>query len=371
MNGSAALSGTRMRLTTTESNVAGSGWFAKPVNVQTFTNDFSFQMTNSTGRATGNGIAFVIQNSGTQAVGPTGGGLGYGPDNTVNASPSSQAPIGNSVAIKFDTVNNAGEGTDSTGIYKDGASPTMPAITLGNGVNLKSQDTFQVHMSYDGTTLTMTITDTVNPAQTFTTSWAIDIPGTVGGNTAYVGFTGATGNSVANQDIVTWTYNTSGSGTSTTTPTTGSGSTTSGGTSTSTKTPVVYQTTALAAVSSGATFREFAFSGFPDGMGTILDATDPGDYVAFTVNVATAGTYDIMLSFKQASNRGIAQLTINGTSVGAPMDQYLGSGYATFDFGKFTFPKAGNYSFQFTIVGKDATSSGYPESFDDLTLTPQ
>jgi len=47
-------------------------------------------------------------------------------------------------------------------------------------------------MTYDGTKLTMTITDTVTNA-TFTTSWTINIPAIVGGNTAYVGFTGGTG----------------------------------------------------------------------------------------------------------------------------------------------------------------------------------
>ena len=351
MNGSAALYGTRLRLTTTQSYATGTGWFADHVNVQTFSNDFTFQISNPTTHSTGNGFAFVIQNSGTTAMGPTGGGLGYGPDNTSHATPSSQTPIAKSVAIKFDTVNNAGEGTDSTGIYKNGASPTLPATTLGNGVNLRSGDIFQVHMSYDGSTLTMTITDTTNPSDTFTTSWPIDIPGTVGGNTAYVGFTGATGVSVANQDVVTWTYsNTQGTA----------------------KTPIVYKTTALPEVSSGPTFRSFAFDGFPDGTGTILDATKVGDNVTFTVNVATAGTYDIMLSYKQFSSRGISQLSINGTSVGAPLDQYLGSqAYASFDFGTFSFPTAGNYSFKFAVVGKNAKSSGYAESFDDLTLTPQ
>jgi hypothetical protein len=357
MNGSATLNGTRMRLTTTQSYLTGTGWFATPVNVQTFSNDFSFQITNTTGSATGNGMAFVIQNSGTQAMGPTGGGLGYGPDNVANATASSQAPIGKSVAIKFDTVNNAGEGNDSTGLYKNGASPTVPAVALGNGVSLLSGDIFQVHMRYDGTALTMTITDTANPSQTFTTSWAVDIPGTVGGNTAYVGFTAATGHSVANQDVITWTY----SNTQATPPP-----------PPTTKTPVVYRTTALPAVSSGPTFRTFAYGGFPDGTGTILDAKGPGDFVTFTVNVATAGTYDIRLSYKQNNNRGISQLTINGTSVGAPLDQYLpGPAYASFDFGKFTFPTAGNYSFKFAILGKDVNASDYPESFDDLTLTPQ
>src|SRR6266576_3214754 len=64
-------------------------------------------------------------------------------------------------------------------------------------------------MTYDGTTLTMTITDTVTNA-TFTTSWPINIPATVGGNTALVGFTAGTGVQTITQ-VVTWTYSANGS----------------------------------------------------------------------------------------------------------------------------------------------------------------
>jgi len=37
--------------------------------------------------------------------------------------------IATSVAVKFDLYDNSGEGTNSTGIYVNGASPTMPATT--------------------------------------------------------------------------------------------------------------------------------------------------------------------------------------------------------------------------------------------------
>jgi hypothetical protein len=63
-----------------------------------------------------------------------------------------------------------------------------------------------VHLTYNGTTLGMTITDTAVPADTFTTSWPINIPGTVGANTAYVGFTAGTGGMTATQEIINWTY---------------------------------------------------------------------------------------------------------------------------------------------------------------------
>src|SRR5207245_680196 len=81
-----------------------------------------------------------------------------------------------------------------------------------SGVNLRSGDVFNVHMSYDGTTLMMSITDASNPSQTFSTSWTINISNVVGSNTALVGFTGATGGMTATQEILTWTYSvTSGS----------------------------------------------------------------------------------------------------------------------------------------------------------------
>jgi len=59
-------------------------------------------------------------------------------------------------------------------------------------------------MVYDGTSLTMTITDTVTNAM-FTHTWTIDIPGTIGAATVYAGFTGGTGGITATQSILTWT----------------------------------------------------------------------------------------------------------------------------------------------------------------------
>ena len=73
-------------------------------------------------------------------------------------------------------------------------------------MNLHSGDVLNVHIIYDGTKLTMTITDASVPADTFTTSWTINIPGTVGASTAFAGFTGGTGGLNATQDILSWTY---------------------------------------------------------------------------------------------------------------------------------------------------------------------
>ena len=110
------------------------------------------------------------------------------------------------MAIKFDLYNNAGEGNDSTGLYTDGATPTIPAIDLSSsGINLHSGDIFNVQMTYDGTTLTVVITDTATNASA-TQTYTVHIPAVVGGPTAYVGFTGGSGGSSAIQEILNWSY---------------------------------------------------------------------------------------------------------------------------------------------------------------------
>jgi hypothetical protein len=150
--------------------------------------------------ATGNGT-FDAAGSGPHSLGPQGGGLGYGPD-----TPGASGGIPDSVAVKFDLFSNQGEGNDSTGLYTDGASPTIPAVDMsGSGVVLQSQDLMQATLSYNGTTLSETITDTVTHAS-FSTSYTVNIPAVVGGSTAFVGFTGGTGGLTAVQDVQTWTF---------------------------------------------------------------------------------------------------------------------------------------------------------------------
>jgi hypothetical protein len=208
LNGKSVLNGTRLRLTDGGTGEASSAWYSSTVNIQQFTTNFSFQITGGT-NPTADGFAFVIQGGSNTALGPSGQGLGYG----------GTGGIPNSVAVKFDLYSNNGEGPDSTGLYVNGAVPTTPAIDMtSSGVNVHTSDIFNVQMSYDGTNLTMSITDATTNA-TFTHAWPINIPGTVGANAAYVGFTGGTGGYTAIQEIIGWTMSSSTSGTATATPT--------------------------------------------------------------------------------------------------------------------------------------------------------
>jgi hypothetical protein len=198
LNGSAAVNGNTLQLTNGGTNEAGSAFTVTPVSVSRFTTSFSFQLLTPNA----DGFTFTLQGVSPTALGGTGGGLGYAPDPGTGVGPA----IGNSVAVKFDLFNNSGEGVDSTGLYTNGAEPTTPATDLSSsGINLHSGDVFNVTMSYDGTTLTVKITDATTGASA-TQSYTINIPQTIGSNLGYVGFTAGTGGSTATQNILNWTY---------------------------------------------------------------------------------------------------------------------------------------------------------------------
>lgn len=181
-----------LQLTNGGLNQAASTFYNTPIDVRVFTTDFVFQIVN----ASADGFTFTIQNSRATALGGSGAALGYG------------RGIPSSVAVKFDFNNNIGEGSDSTGFYTDGTMPELPAVDMtASGVILQSGHTMHAHLTYDGTTLTLTLTDIV-AAKTFTYGQAINIPQIVGGNTAYVGFTGGDGTRTSTQKILTWTYGT-------------------------------------------------------------------------------------------------------------------------------------------------------------------
>ncbi len=188
-NGNAAIVNSRAELTDGGANETSSIFSAAAQNIQKFSTEFTFQLTN----ATGEGFTFLIQNGAATAIGSGAGQLGFG-------------GLNNSVAIKFDTYSDNGEGNDSTGLYTNGSAPLVPDTDLStSGIQLASGDVMLVQISYDGTTLTETITDTVTNA-TATVTYAINIPGTVNSNTAFVGFSGSTSAVTAVQDILTWSF---------------------------------------------------------------------------------------------------------------------------------------------------------------------
>jgi len=214
--GSTRMNGTAIRLTDSASpgQEVGAAWYVVPVNVTNFTTHYTMLFTS----ATGHGMTFCIQNmnpastdtsslyvsGGPYAMGNNAEGLGY--SGTTDNSGGQVAGLNTSLAVIFDLHSGSG---NLTGLYTNGANPVGSSIDMTSaGVNLQSGHPLNVTLSYNGTALAMTVTDSVTNAS-FSHSWTIDIPATVAGSTAYVGFTGSTGYFYANQDIQSWTYATS------------------------------------------------------------------------------------------------------------------------------------------------------------------
>ena len=85
--------------------------------------------------------------------------------------------IDHSVAIKFDDFNFLGGavGASLTGLFVNGEYPDQPSIDLApDGIDFQSGHVFLVTMGYDGTTLGVTITDTLTHASA-TQTYTIDI----------------------------------------------------------------------------------------------------------------------------------------------------------------------------------------------------
>jgi hypothetical protein len=208
------LSGQNILLTDTTLNFeVGAAWYAAPVNIQTFRTAFTIQCGSLSNTYNGNcGFTFCLQNpsstTGTRAWASGGplavsnvfSGLGYSGS---TGSLGQVAGILTSVALAFDcTVGTNG----AVGVYANGAQPTGSDTNI-TGLNMNSGHPINVAVTYDGTTLSVTMTDTVTTGA-FSHSWTVNIPSTVGANTAYVGFTAATGYSVVNQSLTAWTYST-------------------------------------------------------------------------------------------------------------------------------------------------------------------
>jgi hypothetical protein len=216
LTGYAYLNGSAIQLTDTTGfggyHQVSAMWWGAPVTISTFSTTATIELS---GGGSDAGMAFVIQNypgtsalpsikgmvtGGPTAIGQAGNGTitdGYGQNTGGLYGPT--GGIMSSVAVCFNP--NA----DSVGLYTNGATPTGSDTSITN-LTLGSGHPITAAFSYNGTTLSLILTDTVTSGtQTF--NWTVNIPSDVGANTAYVGFTGANGFSTATQSVSTWTFN--------------------------------------------------------------------------------------------------------------------------------------------------------------------
>lgn len=199
--------GTVLRLTPALNGQSGAAYSTIPVTLgggNTFSTTFQFQFTNTGGIAPADGITFVLAASPT-GLGGAGGGIGY-------------LGVLNSVAIEFDTYNN-GEaggsnhvGVDRNGVLaNNGVSPygvDGPCAAVGNTTAgcMSNTNVWTVTINYDGALLDVFVQDGVALQQQIISAFAIDIGADLGTNTAFVGFTSATGAGHENHDILNWIF---------------------------------------------------------------------------------------------------------------------------------------------------------------------
>ncbi len=144
-------------LTPPENNVAGAAWFNRKVSLSNgFSTKFQFRMEDgynsyNDGSIPGaDGIAFVIQNSGPDALGNVGGGIGY-------------EDIPNSIAVEFDTYLNYTRhdpNGNHVAVFTNGLSPISSnhSTTANLGTNADILDIIP-----DGRTYYVKIDYVINP----------------------------------------------------------------------------------------------------------------------------------------------------------------------------------------------------------------
>lgn len=143
------------------------------------------------GNKAADGIAFVLQNDsrGAAALGGGGGSLGVS-----GISPSWE------LELNIYTGNNDGIGC---GIFTNG---NVGVNAIGTNVLVNSGDPIDFSLNYGNGHLALTMVDEVNTNLSFSTNINMDLTFFAGGQTAYVGFTGATGGSQATQTITNFAF---------------------------------------------------------------------------------------------------------------------------------------------------------------------
>lgn len=96
-----------------------------------------------------------------------------------------------------------------------------------------------------------------------------------------------------------------------------------------------------------------------------------GDYVTFTVNIPSAGTYNVNYRYESGSQLGIVQLLIDGTTQGPTVDLLGDGSLVTGNLGNVTFSTPGNKTFRYEVTGKNPSSPNYYFKLDYIELTPQ
>jgi hypothetical protein len=197
--------GVALRLTANQGGQTGSAWLLTKQEVAAgFRSTFQFRISQpggyvdpTTGQIGGDGFAFVIQNTSLTALGAGGGSLGY-------------TGIPNSLAIEFDTWQNADQG-DPNGNHISvhwggfGANSAQESYSLGATTAIPYLEDGRTHVAtidYRPGVLRVFVDNAASPALSVPVELSRRL--SLDGGRAWMGFTGATGAAFEAQEILSW-----------------------------------------------------------------------------------------------------------------------------------------------------------------------
>ena len=199
-NGNSKIGTNLLTLTDGNGSEASSFFYNYPQYIGAFKATYTYQDVGGAAGAGADGVSFCIQNDtrGTAALGGNGGSLGVG----------TATPITPSAELEFNLYAGNTENVGYT-FLTDGL--TASAGANGNyakpgSVIIDSGDPINVSVYYDGNTLSLTLSDAI-ASTTFSTNLTVgDLTQVIGGDTAYVGFTGGDGGVTSTQTITNFSF---------------------------------------------------------------------------------------------------------------------------------------------------------------------
>jgi hypothetical protein len=209
--GDASIKDKALRLTGARNNRSGAAWAVEKQTVGSgFDTTFQFKLTKQGGLGNGaDGFAFVVQNSGTRALGGRGSAGGFAVEDPTY---SRNKGIPWSIAVFFDTFQNEDENdpSDNYVTFRTHGRPAEMrwpperlALTLNLPVELKDGRTHTARIRFRPPMLSVYVDGMSKPVLEAAVDFSIvtDRQGA-----AWVGFTASTGGGYENHDILNWSF---------------------------------------------------------------------------------------------------------------------------------------------------------------------
>ncbi len=208
LNGDAIAEDSRLRITPAEVAQVGSAFFNDAIAIDSdtsFQTQFQFQVSEGEGTNGADGFTFMLQDStaGTNALGRSGGSLGYD-DIELGTNPA----IFPSLAVEFDTYANGWDiNNNHVAVLQDGdVTSTLEVATPS--FDLNGGGLLTAWLDYDGVSDQLDVylgDDPLTQPENPLLSVNVDIAAVLG-SSAWIGFSGGTGGLVNAQDILSWQF---------------------------------------------------------------------------------------------------------------------------------------------------------------------